>query len=221
MKIRLILRINSLLKMKLFWTVFVGFFIYSCNISTENTKNETKTELETEKPATEFQFSDFTIMKGQLGVIKVGMTIQEAENQFNGLIKKEDEAVNFGFGGGSPAYLYYLGDDILFGLIPRLGTDTVLLIIAAHRELQTTNSLNPNSTVKELIEQYPDMKVSRDLMNDWEYFHDTINDWQFIFMTDEKTKIGEYPEPSFDNEIPSKPKRLTTKTDWITIYPIE
>lgn len=104
MKIRPMLRLNSLLKMKIFWIVFVGFFIYSCNTSTENTKNETKTELETEKPTTEFQFSEFTIMKGQLGAIKVGMTIQEAENQFNGLIKKEDEAVNFGFGGGSPAY---------------------------------------------------------------------------------------------------------------------
>jgi len=217
MEIRLILRINLLLKMKLFWTVLVGFLIYSCNTSTDKTSISIKEDLEIKKPTTEFQFSDFTIMKGQLGPIKVGMTIEETENQFNGLIKKEDEAVNFGFGGGSPAYLYYLRDDILFGLIPRLGTDTVLFIIAAHRELQTTNSLNPNSTVKELIEQYPGMKVSRDLMNDWEYFRDTINDWQFIFMTDAKTKIGEYPEPSFDNEIPSKPIRLTTKTDWITI----
>jgi hypothetical protein len=50
-------------------------------------------------------------------------------------------------------------------------------------------------------------------MNSWEFFQDKKNDWDFIFMTDEKTQIGVYNEL----EVPSKPKRLTTKADWITI----
>jgi len=206
--------------MKIIWVVLVGLLMFSCNTITEKNSSETKIELETEKPSekltsesTEFPFSDFKIMKGQLGAIKLGMTIQEAENQFNGLTKKEDEAVNFGFGGGSPAYLYYLKNEIVFGLIPSLGTDSLLFIIAAHKNLQTTNRLNPNSTVKELLNKYPDLMINQDLMNSWEYFQDIENGWDFVFMTDTQTEIGEYPEL----EKPSRPKRLTTKTDWITI----
>ncbi|MGZ0017510.1 hypothetical protein [Yeosuana sp. AK3] len=206
--------------MRIILTVLVGLLIFSCNTTTEKKANDTKAELETETPvekpnseSTEFQFSDFKIMNSRLGSIEVGMTIQEAEKQFDGLTKKVDEAVNFGFGGGSPAYLYYSGDEILFGLIPSLGTDTLLFIIAAHKNLQTTNGLSPNSTVKDLLEKYPDLMVNQDLMNSWEYFQDTTNGWDFVFMTDEQTEIGEYP----DLENPSKPKRLTKKTDWITI----
>ena len=198
----------------------VGLFIFSCNPTTEKKASDAKAEFKAETPveksnteSTEFQFLDFKIMNGRLGSIEVGMTIQEAEKQFDGLTKKEDEAVNFGFGGGSPAYLYYSGAELLFGLIPSLGTDTLLFIIAAHKNLQTTNGLTPNSTVKELLEKYPDLIVNQDLMNSWEYFQDTVNNWDFIFMTDAQTAIGEYP----DLESPSKPKRLTTKTDWITI----
>lgn len=79
--------------------------------------------------------------------------------------------------------------------------------------MQTTNGLNPNSTVNELIQKYPDLTVQQDLMNSWEFFQDQTNNWDFIFITDEKTEIGEYPEL----EVPSKPIRLTTKTDWIII----
>src|SRR5690554_4572831 len=204
--------------MRILMTVLIGFLMFSCNSTPEKKSYENKAELETEKTveksnseSTEFQFSEFKIMNGQLGPIKVGMTIQEAEKQFDGLTKKVDEAVSFGFGGGSPAYLYYSGDEVLFGLIPSLGTDTVLFIIAAHENLRTTNGLNPNSTVKELLDKYPDLMINQDLMNGWEHFQDTVNNWGFVFMTDKETQIGEYPEL----EKPSKPKRLTTKTDWI------
>ena len=127
--------------------------------------------------------------------------------------KKVDEATNFGFDGGSPAFLYYSGDELVFGLIPKLDNDTLHCIIAVSRKLQTTNGLNPNSSVRDLIQKYPDLTVQQDLMNGWEAFEDKINRWYFVFMTDEKTQIGEYPEL----EVPSKPKRINTKTDWITI----
>jgi hypothetical protein len=202
--------------MKHILTLFIGLLLFGCNSTTKTEKNENQTDLTTEKETeqtVQFDFDKCKILKGQLGEIKIGMTIAEAEMQFSGLTKKTDEATNFGFGGGSPAYLYYSGDELLFGLIPKLETDTLLFIIAAHKNLQTTNGLNPNSTVEELLKKYPDLTVQQDLMNSWEFFQDLNNGWDYIFMTDEKTEIGEYPEL----EVPSKPKRLTTKTDWITI----
>jgi len=202
--------------MKHILTLFIGLLLFGCNSTTKTENNENQTELTTEnetEQTVQFDFDKFKILKGQLGKIKIGMTIAEAEMQFSSLTKKTDEATNFGFGGGSPAYLYYSVDELIFGLIPKLDTDTLLFIIAANKKLQTTNGLNPNSTVSELIQKYPDLKVEQDLMNSWEFYQNEIKGWDFIFMTDEKTQIGEYPEL----EVPSKPKRLTTKTDWITI----
>jgi hypothetical protein len=202
--------------MKHILTFLIGLFLFGCNSTTKTENNQTETVPTNGKKSEQsvnFDFDNFKILKGQLGQIKIGMTINEAEKQFSGLTKKTDEATNFGFGGGSPAYLYYSGDELLFGLIPKLETDTLLFIIAAHKNLQTTNGLNPNSTVEELLKKYPDLTVQQDLMNSWEFFQDSKNGWDFIFMTDEQTEIGEYPEL----EVPSKPKRLTTKTDWITI----
>lgn len=202
--------------MKHILTLFIGLLLFGCNSTTKTENNENQTDLTTEKETeqtVQFDFDKFKILKGQLGEIKIGMTIAEAEMQFSGLTKKTDEATNFGFGGGSPAYLYYSGDELIFGLIPKLDTDTLLFIIAANKKLQTTNGLNPKATVSELIQKYPDLTVEQDLMNSWEFCQVETNGWDFIFMTDEKTQIGEYPEL----EVPSKPKRLTTKTDWITI----
>ncbi|HEY0669532.1 MAG TPA: hypothetical protein VGD22_15220 [Sphingobacteriaceae bacterium] len=195
-------------------TLLIGLLLIGCNSITNTKNNETTTDLTIEKqPESPVDFDKFKILKGQLGSIKIGMTLKEAEQQFTGLTKKVDEATNFGFDGGSPAYLYYSGDELIFGLIPKLETDTLLFIVAVHKKLQTTNGLNPNSTVSDLIQNYPDLTVEQDLMNSGEFYQDEINGWDFVFITDEKTQIGEYAEL----EVPSKPKRLTTKTDWITI----
>lgn len=140
------------------------------------------------------------------------MTISEAEQKFSGLRKETDQATNFGYGGGSPAYLYYEGNTIAFGLIPTLNTDTILFIIAVSKKLTTTNGLSPNSTVKEISEKYPDIYVRQDLMNGWEHISDTTNSWDFVFMTEEKA-VGDYPEL----EIPSKLENMEIKSDWITI----
>ena len=200
--------------MKQILTLSIALILFGCNSTTTTENNETTTDLTSERQSeSSVDFDDFEISKGQLGNIKIGMTITEAEQQFTVLTKKVDEATNFGFGGGSPAYLYYSGDDLIFGLIPKLGTDTLLFIIAANKKLQTINGLNPRATVSELIQKYPDLTVEQNLMNSWEFYHDETNGWDFVFMTDDKTQIGEYPEL----DVPSKPKRLTTKTDWITI----
>jgi hypothetical protein len=202
--------------MKHILTLFIGLLLFGCNSTTKTENNKNKSDLTTEKDTEQtiqFDFDKFKILKGQLGTIKIGMTIAEAEMQFSGMTKKTDEATTFGLCGGSPVYLYYSGNELIFGLIPKLDTDTLLFVIAANKKLQTTNGLNPNATVSELIQKYPDLTVQQDLTNSWEFYEDETNGWDFIFMTDEKTQIGEYTEL----EVPSKPKRLTTKTDWITI----
>lgn len=158
-------------------------------------------------------FKSFKIKKERLGKITIGMTLPEAEQHLSGFRKEVSEASLFGFGGGSPAYLYYWEDEIVLGLIPKLDTDTLLFIIAAHPKLRTTNGLSPKSSVKELLEPYPNFMVIQDLMNEWEFFQDKKNGWDFIFMTDKKTEIGEYQ--MFDK--PSKPVRLDIRSDWITI----
>jgi hypothetical protein len=202
--------------MKQILTLLLGALLSGCNLTNKTNNNQVIPDLAIDNKneiTSKLKYEDYKILNGQLGNIKLGMTIPEAEKQFSGLSKKVDYATNFGFDGGSPAFLYYSGDELIFGLIPKLDTDTLLYIIAAHKKLQTTNGLNPNSSIGELIQKYPNLTVEQDLMNGWEIFEDTINRWQFVFMTDEKTQIGEYPEL----EVPSKPKRITTKTDWITI----
>jgi len=159
-----------------------------------------------------FDYDEYEIKKGQLGEIKIGMTISEAEQKFKGLRKEVGQATDFGYGGGSPAYLYYDQENIAFVLIPTLNTDTILIIIAASPKLKTTNGLSPNSTVMEISKKYPGIKVNQDLMNGWEYISDTTNNWNFVFMTDETT-VGDYPEL----EVPSDLKNLDIKADWITI----
>lgn len=190
--------------------------IWSCNQPAEKKEKveQTKSELTTNKKSKvlTFDYQEFEIKNGQLGKIKVGMTISEAEQKFEGLRKEVGQATNFGYGGGSPAYLYYDNDNLVFGLIPTLNTDTVLFIISASPNLTTSNGLNPNSTVKLISDKYPKVKVNQDLMNGWEYISDTVNNWDFVFMTDETT-VGDYPEL----EVPSDLKNLDIKSDWITI----
>ena len=159
-----------------------------------------------------FDYDEYEIKKGQLGEIKIGMTISEAEQKFKGLRKEVGQATDFGYGGGSPAYLYYDQENIAFVLIPTLNTDTILIIIAASPKLKTTSGLSPNSTVMEISKKYPGIKVNQDLMNGWEYISDTTNNWNFVFMTDETT-VGDYPEL----EVPPDLKNLAIKADWITI----
>jgi len=191
----------------------------SCNQPTDKMSGKEQS-LQTKKQSTNekqskvstLDFSEFEIMKGRLGEIKIGMTISEVEQKFDGLRREEGKATSFGYGGGSPAYLYYDQENVVFGLIPTLSTDTVLLIIAASPKLKTTNGLTPNSTVKKISENYPQIEVNQDLMNGWEYISDTTNNWDFVFMTDEK-KVGDYPEL----EVSSDLKNLNIKADWITI----
>ena len=153
------------------------------------------------------------IAKGQIGQIKVGLTISEADRLIKGLRKAVGEADEFGFGGGGTAYLYYFKEELIFSLIPKLDTDSILFIVAAHKNLKTINNLSAKSSVAELQKIYPELKFELDLMNGWEIFTDNSNNWEFTFTTQDENRIGKYPEP----DLPSKPFQMSTKSNWITL----
>lgn len=160
-----------------------------------------------------FDYKSLKIQKGQLGKIKVGMTISEAENYLKDLSRKECDAYSFGFDGGGLAYLYSFHDEPILALVPERETDTILVIVATSPKLFTTNGLNPNSRISELLKVYPNMNTYRDLMMSWEFSEDSINDWDFVFMTGTDKEVSKYKEL----ESPGIPVRLDEKTSWITI----
>lgn len=141
------------------------------------------------------------------------MNIKEAEKLIANLTKSETEAYDFGFDGGGNASIYSLGNEPILALVPKRDSKEILAIIAISQTLKTNNGLNPISSVKEIIEKYPTMKIDHNLMMNWESMFDYVNNWKFVFNTDENKRIGEYKE----NDVQSKPKAVDTKMDWIAI----
>ncbi|TPG41542.1 hypothetical protein [Flavobacterium pectinovorum] len=190
---------------------------FSCKDNTEKqaeTWNKRVQEVKSEvKKSKNFDFEKLEISKGQIGEIKVGMTINDAEKILKQLTKKEVEAYDFGFDGGGKAYLYSLGNEFVIGLVPQMDSKKIIAIIALSKNLKTTNGLNPKSTVAEIQTKYPDIKIKQNLMMEWESIKDKKNNWEFVFMTNENNQIGEYN----DVDIPVKPTRTEIKADWITI----
>jgi hypothetical protein len=187
-------------------------------------KNDTEKQIETwnnriekvksqKKKTKIFEFEKFEISKGQVGDIKVGMNINDAEKKINKLTKKEAEACDFGFDGGGKTYIYSLENEPVLELVPKRDSEEILVIIALSKNLKTINGLNPKSKVTEIQAKYPNIEINQDLMMGWEFMSDEENNWEFVFMTDENNRIGEYKEI----EVPTKPKRTERKMDWITI----
>lgn len=190
---------------------------FSCKDKTEkqaetwhNRVQEFKTQTAKNK---KFDFDKFKISKGQLGEIKIGMKIAEAEKFLPQLTRSEILAYDYGYDGGGKAYLYSYKNEVILALIPKRDFDEILAIIAINKNLKTENGLNANATVSEIMEKYPDSKVNQDVMMDWEFMQDDKNNLQFIFETTENNQIGKYDEL----EIPSQPIRTNIKADWITV----
>lgn len=204
--------------MKLKWSLIILILLqFSCKDKTEK-QIETSTNKVQEvkaqtKPTTKFDFGKFQISKGQIGDIKVGMNINDAEKLLKQFTKKEAEAYDFGFDGGGKAYLYSLENEYILGLIPKMDSDEILAIVAISENLKTTNGLSPKSTIAAIQAKYPTLEIKQNLMMDWEFIQDQKNNWDFVFMTDETNQIGEHN----DKEAPSNPKRTDIKSDWISI----
>ncbi|ESU20183.1 hypothetical protein FEDK69T_30340 [Flavobacterium enshiense DK69] len=203
------------MKIKLLFLLFI-FFTFSCKNNSEiKAESSNNTEIETldSKNVDGFNFNKFKIDKGNIGPIKIGMKIFDAEKEITELTKKECEAYDFGYDGGGKAYIYYLKDEPILALVPKMDSDEILVIIALSKNLKTNNGLNPNSTVKEIQEKYPNIEINQDLMMSWEFMHDENNNWNLVFMTEDNNRIGDYKEL----EVPTKPIRNEIAMNWITI----
>ncbi|KOY87471.1 hypothetical protein AD998_16195 [bacterium 336/3] len=187
---------------------FFGLFLWSC-------KSDSKNAHSSQAKQDDFNFSQFTIQKGQLGNIKLGMTIQEAEKQFSALDKKIDSANDFGLDGGSSIYLYYHKKEALFGLIPKLLTDTLYSIIVLDPKFKTIEGLHKGSSVNEILKVYPHSKAQLNWVNGNENIVDTTNHLYFVFQTQKGKQVGDYSQ----SLQPSEPKNLSLQTDWIEIAP--
>jgi len=204
------------MKIKITLLILISFLL-SCKksaekkIETRNSENQ-KTEIKNNKNKI-FEFERFEISKGQLGDIKVGMNINEAEKKIKQLTKTEAEAYDFGYDGGGKSYIYSLENEPILALIPKMDSEEILAILALSKNLKTIDGLNPKSKIFEIQNTYPNIEINLNLMMSWEYLNNEKNNWTFVFMTDDTNRIGEYK----NIELPAKPKRTQVKTDWIAI----
>jgi hypothetical protein len=162
---------------------------------------------------TQFNFSRFTIKKGQVGPIKIGMTIADAEKQIPQLSKKVTNAWDYGFDGGGKAYLYSLNNEPVLALVPAFNSQKIISIIALSEQLKTNSGISPKTTVAEILKKYPNAVIYQSAMMNWEYIDIENNHWYFVFQTDENHLIGKYQE----NNVPSQPIRKDIKMDWIEV----
>ncbi|MFB9079485.1 hypothetical protein ACFFLS_06330 [Flavobacterium procerum] len=209
------------MKLKLSFLI-VFLLMISCNEKTEkqtevlNKVPEKETVQKTEfqaKKTSKFDFEKFTIEKGKIGNITIGMTMNEAETFLKNLNKTEAEAYDFGFDGGGKAYLYSFEGEFVLALIPKRDADEILAIVALSENLKTINGLHPKSSIQGIKKLYPKIQINQNLMMGWEDIYDEKNDWEFVFMTTEENRIGTYN----DFETPSVPKKMNAKSEWITI----
>ncbi len=158
-------------------------------------------------------YKDWAIRKKSIGPIQVGMSLLQVDSILQDYQKQKATSYDFGFGGGSPAYIYSLDESPVIAVVQALNSKKVFAIIALHESLQTDNGIHPKMSVKNLLGIFPQMKFFYDLMNDWEYSEDAGNQCTFVFMTTKGAQIGSYPDP----EKGSVAKRTTAEIAWITI----
>ena len=163
-----------------------------------------------------FNYDDYKISKGQLGNIRIGMTIEEAYEHTSQFQEITSEAFFYGYGGGSPAYEYYKDNELLFALIPKLNTDSILFIIGISPNLKTHNDLTPTTSTRILLNKYDKITLNQDLMSGGENFHDSINNWTYHFATEPDSPIGDYQQIDQPYSL-SEISESDAKSVWIVI----
>ncbi|WP_139999310.1 hypothetical protein [Flavobacterium microcysteis] len=198
---------------------FSLFLLFSCKKETEARKIEKEKEpvetIETvaSQPEEGFHFENFPIEKGQLGPIKVGTSLEDAEKHLKELTRKRCDPFDFGYDGGGDAYIYYWKDQPIVALVPERDSNTLLAIAALHKKLKTDKGLHPEATIKDILQLYGDLPIHQNLMMSWEFMHDEKTDWEFVFMKDPEHQVGTYE----NTDSPGKVTDTNAKIDWITI----
>ncbi|MDV6169918.1 hypothetical protein R1T16_15885 [Flavobacterium sp. DG1-102-2] len=199
-------------------TAFCLLTVLSCAKEKE-TKEQEAAETTEQKKAQEtkeekaYDFSKFAIGKAKLGPVKIGMTIAKAETYLTDFTQQDAEALDFGFDGGGKAFIYnYKGKPVL-ALVPALNSDVIIGIAAIDKNLQTFLYTHPKMAIKDMLPVYPNVKVQLNQMMEWEEIFDDVNGWNYVFMTNDKNRVGAYKNESEA----TLPARLTAQSDWITI----
>ena len=189
----------------LFFAFFCTALLFSCSETTEEKPQQPQP----------FDFSKFPIGKLEVGPIKLGQKLPEIEKYFTGLQKENMDAWTFGFDGPSEndAVMYSLNSEPLIAFIPSLGTDSIIAIIALHKNFKTQSGISPSMSVRDILKVFPNAKSHYNAMMDYEQIDDTDNFQQFIFGSNEDP-IANYPE--IDSK--STPTNLNPKIDWITVF---
>lgn len=159
------------------------------------------------------KFENWQIEKKKLGPISIGMTIRQVDSILYDLSKQEGVALDFGFGGGSPAFIYSLDTIPMLAVVQSLNNKKVFAIVAINSIFKTNSGLHPQMSVSQLLESYPLMNFYLDDMNGWEFCTDDIQKWTFMFCTTSQTQIGKY----FSPDKPSKAKKNIATNTWIII----
>ncbi|HUH74694.1 MAG TPA: hypothetical protein VLZ75_09820 [Chitinophagales bacterium] len=158
-------------------------------------------------------YSNWKIQKKSLGPISIGMDVKEVNTLLSSFKKQNAYAEDFGFSGGSPAYIYSDNNEQILAIVQTLNNKKVFAIIAISDQLKTEDGIHPKMSVAEFLNFYPTMRFFLDPMNGWEYAEELTKDWDFIFTTNSKNRIGVYTQP----EKSTLPKRTTAINTWITI----
>ena len=162
--------------------------LFACS---EKSKIPQEVESET-KQKKSFRFEDFSVSKGRLGNIQLGMKISSLKNQLSFFDSKKVDAIYFGFDGGGKANIYLFDKEPLFALVTALETDSIIAIIGLHKKLFFNSGIHVGMSVKETVSLYPKCIVEQNLMMNWEEIYDEKNNFIFVFKTDVTNRIGNY-----------------------------
>jgi hypothetical protein len=158
-------------------------------------------------------YKTWVIQKKALGPIFIGMDIKATDSILSNFKKQSAVSEDFGYSGGSPAYIYSINNEPIFAIVQTLNNKKVFAIVAISNQLKTDIGIHPKMTVEDFLNIYPKMKFSLDPMNGWETSEDALNQWDFIFITNSKNRIGLYANPDQS----TYPTRTSAQNAWIII----
>ncbi|MCO5234083.1 MAG: hypothetical protein M9888_10165 [Chitinophagales bacterium] len=158
-------------------------------------------------------YDGWMIRKKAVGPITIGMEINKVDSLMVHFQKQKASSEDFGFSGGSPAYIYSIDSIPIIAIIQSLNSKKVFAIIVLSEYLKSESGIFPSINVENLLTYYPQMKFYKDEFNDWECSEDLNNQWIFVFITNKSDQIGVYKYP--DQLVSAK--NTIAKNSWIIV----
>jgi len=160
-----------------------------------------------------FAYSRFPISKGALGPIKIGSHISQNKKHLKDLDATAVDAFLYHYDGGGNAYDYSYKGRRLFALIPARDTESNIAIMVLDNNFKTKRGISTKSSIRDILQYNPNMRVFMDLPAGGEVMTDEKNDLSFIFETNEDSLIAIYT----DIDAPGNIMHADAVPAWITI----